>query len=114
MDIEEYKSMSQKELRGLNAKIGTLLLLDVPDGLEFGIDNIVWKTGNKFKGIKFIPMGAHIISYSLQDENQQFKINKFLLFNNSKGLQTQIPICKWSFKYSMFLELKGAEAERYR
>jgi A1 cistron-splicing factor AAR2 len=108
MDIEEYKSMSPEELRALNAKSGTLLLLDVPDGLEFGIDNIVWKTGNKFKGIKLIPMGAHIISYSLKDENHEFKINKFLFFDNFKGMQTQILIYKWCFKYSMFLELKGA------
>lgn len=45
--------------------MGVLLMLDAPSGLEFGIDNISWKIGSKFKGVKLIPLGTHIISYSL-------------------------------------------------
>lgn len=45
--------------------MGVLLLLDCPSGLEFGIDNISWQIGPKFKGIKLIPLGTHIIAYSL-------------------------------------------------
>jgi len=59
---------------------GVLLLLDSPEGLEFGIDNISWKIGVKFKGVKMIPLGVHIIAYSLQSENNMFKISKFILF----------------------------------
>lgn len=47
-------------------KLGVLLLLDSPEGLEFGIDNISWKVGSKFKGVKMIPLGAHIIAYTLK------------------------------------------------
>jgi A1 cistron-splicing factor AAR2 len=42
-----------------------LLLLDAPPGIELGIDNLSWKIGSKFKGIKMIPLGTHIIAYSL-------------------------------------------------
>lgn len=42
-------------------------MLDAPEHLEFGIDNITWQVGNKFKGIKLIPLGTHIITYSLKN-----------------------------------------------
>lgn len=48
---------------------GVLLLLDSPKGLEFGIDNTIWKTGTKFKGVKLIPFGAHFAHYTLGSEN---------------------------------------------
>ncbi len=55
-----------------------LLLLDVPQNIQFGIDNTFWKTGNKFKGVKLIPPGAHFVYYSLQSENYQFKLSFFI------------------------------------
>ena len=48
-------------------KMGVLLFLDAPLHLQFGIDNITWTVGDKFKGIKLIPLGTHIINYSLSD-----------------------------------------------
>lgn len=48
-------------------QMGVLLLLDSPEFLEFGIDNITWQVGTKFKGIKLIPLGTHIIAYSLKN-----------------------------------------------
>lgn len=47
--------------------MGVLLLLDAPAQLEFGIDNITWQVGSKFKGIKLIPLGTHIITYALKN-----------------------------------------------
>lgn len=43
------------------------ILLDVPEGTEFGIDMKVWNTAEKFKGIKMIPPGLHFIHYSPVD-----------------------------------------------
>lgn len=42
--------------------LGTLLMLDVPFGMEFGLDGIPFITGEKFKGIKMIPPGVHYLS----------------------------------------------------
>ena len=42
---QDYKSLSQEELRNLYNTTGAILLLDIPEGLEFGIDNILWKVG---------------------------------------------------------------------
>ncbi len=49
--------------RRLFAEGGTLVLFDVPEGTEIGIDYKSWNTGPKFKGIKMIPPGFHFIYY---------------------------------------------------
>ena len=41
----------------------TLLILDVPEGTEFGIDYNSWTVGPKFKGVKMIPPGFHFVFY---------------------------------------------------
>ena len=108
--MEKYQNLTNQQLKYMYKTHGSLLLIDVPDGLQFGIDNILWKIGNKFKGIKFIPLGCHIISYTLKDENNMFKINKFLNFSVQKLILTY----KWSQKYSIFIELKGSESQGYQ
>ena len=40
-----------------------LVLLDVPEGTEFGIDYNCWNVGPKFKGVKMIPPGFHFVFY---------------------------------------------------
>ncbi|XP_045207760.2 protein AAR2 homolog [Mercenaria mercenaria] len=42
----------------------TFVLLDMPEGSEFGIDYNSWTTGPKFKGVKMIPPGIHFVYYS--------------------------------------------------
>jgi hypothetical protein len=45
-------------------KCGFLLLLDSPQGLEFGLDyNPCYTTGPLFKGVKLIPPGIHFMYY---------------------------------------------------
>ncbi|KAF9157606.1 a1-alpha2 repression [Actinomortierella ambigua] len=42
-----------------------LLVLDAPSGqLEFGIDINCWTTGPRFKGVKLIPPGPHLVYYT--------------------------------------------------
>ncbi len=41
----------------------TLVILDVPQGTEFGIDYNSWTVGPKFKGVKMIPPGFHFVFY---------------------------------------------------
>lgn len=38
-----------------------LVILDVPPGVEFGIDCITYETGHKFKGLSMVPAGLHFI-----------------------------------------------------
>jgi hypothetical protein len=43
-------------------------LLEVPEGMQFGIDNTFWHTGSKFKGVKLIPLGVNYVYYAFRDE----------------------------------------------
>lgn len=70
--------MDQDEANRRYKEWGVLLLLDAPEEIELGIDNTSWKIGHKFKGIKLIPPGPHIIYYALKSEKYMFKIHFFV------------------------------------
>lgn len=43
---------------------GVLVMLDVPSvGLKFKVDGASWSTGPRFKGLKMVPPGLHLVSY---------------------------------------------------
>ena len=44
---------------------GSLIFLNSPEKLEFGINYHQWEIGPKFKGMKHIPEGTSLIQYSL-------------------------------------------------
>ena len=56
--------MDQETAKALFKEGAFLLLLDVPEGTDFGIDWNSWTTGSKFKGVKMIPPGIHFVFYS--------------------------------------------------
>ncbi|VDQ16588.1 unnamed protein product [Trichobilharzia regenti] len=41
-----------------------MILHDVPENTDLGIDMKFWKVGRHFKGIKDIPLGVHSVYYS--------------------------------------------------
>ena len=55
--------MDPELARRLFAEGGVLVLLDVPERTEFGIDFNCWSVGPRFKGIKMIPPGLHLVYY---------------------------------------------------
>ncbi|XP_015591459.1 protein AAR2 homolog isoform X2 [Cephus cinctus] len=60
--------MDQDLAKRLLVEGGTLVLLDVPRGTDFGIDLKSWNTGEDFKGVKMIPPGFHYVHYSAANE----------------------------------------------
>ena len=40
---------------------GTVLIMDVPPGTEFGIDCTLFEVGEKFRGVKMVPPGLHLV-----------------------------------------------------
>ena len=54
--------MDPATARQANQYQGTVLILDVPSGVHFGMDHQVFAVGTKFRGIKMIPSGWHFIS----------------------------------------------------
>ncbi len=68
VDLRTKKKALTMELGGELAKKlftegAALVLLDVPEKTEFGIDYNSWTVGPKFKGVKMIPPGFHFIYY---------------------------------------------------
>eukprot|EP00878_Enallax_costatus_P021228 GHUV01022468.1.p1 GENE.GHUV01022468.1~~GHUV01022468.1.p1 ORF type:complete len:165 (+),score=24.58 GHUV01022468.1:623-1117(+) len=49
--------------RNLATHGASILLLNVPLGTPIGLDQQVFLTGPRFKGIKMIPPGTHFVSY---------------------------------------------------
>jgi A1 cistron-splicing factor AAR2 len=107
--------MDQETARTLLVKGATLVLEDFPPGSEFGIDMNVYRTGDKFKGIKMIPPGVHFIYYStISDYDLRSlapRAGSFQIFTES-----QMFLRKWD-KVSEDIdssERSADEVDRYR
>lgn len=85
--IEMDQSIAQRLL----FEGATLVILDVPEGTEFGIDLKSWNVGEKFKGIKMIPPGFHYIHYSAVNEFGEAapKVGFFHVFEKAEFLVKQ-------------------------
>lgn len=89
--------------------LGTILLIDCPELMDFGIDNQIWRVGPKFMGINMIPHGPHYIYYSLKDENYQIR-QGFFIFVDDKNKNF---IKKWNKGSQDFVILKPEEKENF-
>jgi hypothetical protein len=71
---------------------------------------MTWKVGTKFNGFKLIPLGTHIITYALKNENYLFPIKKFIWFgssNKDSNHEERIKIFRWCDKLERFGSLRG-------
>ena len=92
--------------------LGTLLPLNSPKKMQFGIDLSQWVIGDKFMGIKLIPIGVHYISFSLSEENNAFKQGFFIEIEDNKKKSKNI-IREWSPKYETFIKLNDEMDKNY-
>lgn len=97
--------MISQENANLNIqKMGILVMLDTPPNLQLGIDNTIWTVGQKFKGVKLIPLGTHFIHYKLG-----FKNGFFCHFTKER----RIHVRRWHTFMEDYLPVEEAEAEQY-
>ena len=107
MNSKDY-NLSYENRRNL----GVLLLLNSPKKMQFGIDLSQWVIGEKFMGIKLIPIGIHYISFSLSEENNAFKQGFFIEIESGKNKSKNI-IREWSKKYQTFIRLNEETTKNY-
>ena len=88
---------------------GTLLLLSSPKKMNFGIDLSEWTIGEKFLGIKLIPLGVHFITFSLENEKYNQKQFFFILITKEK---LNI-IKKFSEEYQFFISLSEEDEKNF-
>lgn len=55
------KQFTQEEANELNRLGASILCLDVPPGISFGIDYMSFTVGERFRGVKMIPPGVHFV-----------------------------------------------------
>lgn len=93
---------------------GFLLLLDSPEGMQFGIDNQYWETGKLFRGVKCIPPGAHYVYFSLKDEDYQNRMGFFIHITTEKGIDhQQVIMRRWNQQEQLFECLPESEELAY-
>ena len=86
--------------------------MNSPKKMQFGIDLSQWVIGDKFMGIKLIPIGVHYISFSLSEENNAFKQGFFIEIEDNKKKSKNI-IREWSPKYETFIKLNDEMDKNY-
>ncbi|XP_073981325.1 protein AAR2 homolog [Rhodnius prolixus] len=88
----ESTTIEQEIAKRLLVEGATLIFLNVPVGSKFGIDMKTWDTGEKFKGIKMIPPGLHMIHYSAVGKFEQVAPRVSFIHNFQKG---EFVVKKW-------------------
>ncbi|DAZ96615.1 TPA: hypothetical protein N0F65_000181 [Lagenidium giganteum] len=71
---------------------GFLVCLDVPEGTEFGVDYEVFRTGAKFQGVKFVPLGLHFVIFRAQEHEHGIRQGFFVHVKQ----HAQVIVREWS------------------
>ncbi|KAH8864885.1 Protein AAR2 isoform 2 [Schistosoma japonicum] len=85
-----------------------LILRDVPENTELGIDLMCWRVGKYFKGIKDIPLGIHFVYYSA--------VNSDCLSGQRVGFVTNVSepgfiVKKWQKEEEDFVDVNLTDDE---
>ncbi|KAJ1666764.1 hypothetical protein IW140_002355 [Coemansia sp. RSA 1813] len=104
--------MDQDTARTLFSQGACLVILDAPQGIEFGIDLDTWETGPLFNGLKMIPPGIHYIHYSANDKHGETGMR--CGFFHAFGLG-ELVVRRWDAQTEQLNDLNTAEdVERIR
>lgn len=83
--------LSPEQAKLLNDNGGTILILNVPELIEIGIDYYCWTVKNKFLGFKMIPPGAHILYSRVSNMNSMDGIMTYtFLFTELRKVSFEI------------------------
>ncbi|PVU99372.1 hypothetical protein BB559_000771 [Furculomyces boomerangus] len=84
--------MDNETALSLYDKGGFFVVTNCPKKIEFGIDLHLWETSNNFMGLKLVPPGLHLLSYSSIDKKAQtgMKSSFFQWFDEG-----QLVVKKW-------------------
>lgn len=71
---------------------GFLVCLDVPQMTEFGVDYEVFRTGPKFQGVKFLPLGVHLVVFRAKEQEHGIRQGFFVRVER----HAQVIVREWS------------------
>lgn len=85
----------------------SVLCLDCPEGILFGIDYSAWAVGPKFMGVKLIPPGLHFIYCSGSAEEVGATRSGFFLYMRPKD----IAVLRWDPETEELVKLENQDEE---
>lgn len=91
---EHDKASDSATDSGAAAVGGFLVCLDVPAATEFGVDYEVFRTGPKFQGVKFLPLGIHFVLF--RSREQEHGIRQGFFVNVER--HAQVIVREWSIE----------------
>ncbi|KAK1942190.1 Protein AAR2 [Phytophthora citrophthora] len=92
----DYKNPSGVTVEGSNSAAvgGFLVCLDVPTATEFGVDYEIFRSGPKFQGVKFLPLGIHFVLF--RSREQEHGIRQGFFINVER--HAQVIVREWSLE----------------
>ncbi|KAL1132604.1 hypothetical protein AAG570_010556 [Ranatra chinensis] len=109
----EELDIDQELAKRLLVEGGILILLNVPVGTEFGFDIKSWYTDENFKGIKMIPPGVHMISYSATNKHGD-SAPKISFFHNFKTSEIVVKVWDTQAEELNMKDMPEEEKSRFR
>lgn len=92
-DTAAPASSTPSPLGSKNSALGGFLVcLDVPTGTEFGVDYEVFRTGAAFRGVKFLPLGLHLVVFRAREQRHGVRQGFFVNVTRS----AQVIVREWS------------------
>lgn len=85
----------------------SVLCLDCPEGILFGIDYSAWAVGPKFMGVKLIPPGLHFIYCSASAEEVGATRSGFFLYMKPQD----IAVLRWDTETEELVRLENQDEE---
>jgi len=85
----------------------SVVCLDCPEGVLFGIDYSAWAVGPKFMGVKLVPPGLHFIYCSPSAEEVGASRSGFFLFMRP----TDVAVLQWDAETEELVRLENQEEE---
>ncbi|KAG7391085.1 a1-alpha2 repression [Phytophthora pseudosyringae] len=99
---DQAAALFSRALHGADARTGGgspavggfLVCLDVPSATELGVDYEVFRTGPKFQGVKFLPLGIHFVLF--RSREQEHGIRQGFFVNVER--HAQVIVREWSLE----------------
>ncbi|CAH0517424.1 unnamed protein product [Peronospora belbahrii] len=95
----EYKTLNHSSVDNRSDSTftsigGFLVCLNVPPATEFGVDYEVFRTGPKFQGVKFLPLGIHFVLFRSRDQEHGIRQGFFINIER----HAQVIVREWSME----------------
>lgn len=111
MDIPYTVNIDQQAARHYADKGATILLLDVPEQTHVAFDHQSFVVGPKFKGVKMLPPGTHMVSYNAASRTGDFAPTSSFFVHLAPS---QVYVRRWSTEQELLFELPADEAEPFQ